>query len=510
MSETKSTKATKEPQQPRTKNKLGYILALILGLIIVSVIAFYFIYMGINHAGRWQQVESGSIGYTVFDQTDFIVLRNKDDIEETFFSERYATNQYRLDIQNYDYLIVHYEYVMTESGFYKSLGDARINEITSDGVAKISVSYRNRYFTRAYYDLYGEQEEYVLFEGKKGSFDQIQKLEISGAKLSDSDEPEPDEPYDYISTGDFIHSTTEHDLELEDALIFSEYQAFQDYVVKIRGFEFGTARDQYDFDKYDYAIVPIIQGDCGGRIEKVGLYSVENGIAKVVAEMYGTCGPCAPEYNYYAVPIPAGQANGVELEYEIVNTYHCDPDVAYKPVIYLYPTKVTNVSVKLGAPEKLLVSYPTYIDGWKVEAQPDGNLKDLQTGRGLYSLYYEANNTTTHGLHSTGFVVKGEDTATFLEAKLAELGLNDREAEEFIIYWLPQMQGNAYNYIYFATGAEASKNMPLEVSPAPKTSIRINMEWKALDAPIEVKPQVLPKTPTRDGFTLVEWGGTIL
>ena len=52
--------------------------------------------------------------------------------------------------------------------------------------------------------------------------------------------------------------------------------------------------------------------------------------------------------------------------------------------------------------------------------------------------------------------------------------------------------------------------MPLNVTPAPETVIRINMEFKALDAPIQVKEQQLPETPIRKGFTLVEWGGTIL
>ena len=31
----------------------------------------------------------------------------------------------------------------------------------------------------------------------------------------------------------------------------------------------------------------------------------------------------------------------------------------------------------------------------------------------------------------------------------AQLGLNREEANEFIIYWLPQMQDNAYNLISF-------------------------------------------------------------
>ena len=98
----------------------------------------------------------------------------------------------------------------------------------------------------------------------------------------------------------------------------------------------------------------------------------------------------------------------------------------------------------------------------------------------------------------------------FLEEKLAQLGLTDREAEEFIVYWLPKMQNNPYNYVYFETTDEVAANMPLDVTPAPDTILRINMEWKALDAPIEVKQQNLPATPIREGFTLVEWGGTIL
>lgn len=163
----------------------------------------------------------------------------------------------------------------------------------------------------------------------------------------------------------------------------------------------------------------------------------------------------------------------------------------------------------MGATEKLLVSYPTYIDGWHVKAQPNGNLTDLDTGRGLYSLYYEAENTVS-GMHDEGFVFEGKDTVAFLEEKLAQLGLTDREAEEFIVYWLPKMQDSPYNYVYFETTDEVAANMPLDVTPAPDAIIRINMEWKALDAPIEVKQQNLPATPIREGFTLVEWGGTIL
>ena len=106
-----------------------------------------------------------------------------------------------------------------------------------------------------------------------------------------------------------------------------------------------------------------------------------------------------------------------------------------------------------------------------------------------------------------GFVVKGNQTIQFLEEKLAVLGLNERESEEFIVYWLPKLQKNEYNYIRFATLEEINNNMPLELSIEPDTLIRVLMQYKPLDKYMEVKEQELV-TPDRNGFTVVEWGGT--
>ena len=178
-----------------------------------------------------------------------------------------------------------------------------------------------------------------------------------------------------------------------------------------------------------------------------------------------------------------------------------------KPIIYLYPEKETEVSVKVGYPEKLTVTYPKYENGWDVMAKPNGDLIDIKTGRNLYSLYWEGKNTSAKETNE-GFLVKGEDTAKFLEEKLAILGLTEREAEEFIVYWLPQMQNNKYNFIRFETKEEIDENMPLNITPTPNTVIRVVMEFKPLDNKIEIKEQSLPETPVREGFTVVEWGGT--
>ena len=187
-----------------------------------------------------------------------------------------------------------------------------------------------------------------------------------------------------------------------------------------------------------------------------------------------------------------------------------DPDepVDYKPIIYLYPVEDTEITVKLGKPNNLTVTYPIYNNGWTVIAKPDGTLIDKNTGRKLYSLYWEGKHTEPINMNE-GFVVKGEDSVKFLEEKLAILGLNDKEAEEFIIYWLPKLQENKYNYIRFASMDEINKNMPLEFSKEPDTIIRVLMQFKALDKPIEVKEQKL-ETPNRVGFVVVEWGGSII
>ena len=172
---------------------------------------------------------------------------------------------------------------------------------------------------------------------------------------------------------------------------------------------------------------------------------------------------------------------------------------ALKPIIYLYPTEETQVNVQLGNKERITCSYPKYTTGWNVIAQPNGDLKDIDTNKSLYSLYYESNNVVEFKVEKDGFIVKGEDSAEFLEEKLKILRLTDREAEEFIIYWLPKLEANKYNYIRFATREE--------ITPEPDTTIRILMEYKGLENPIEVEEQSLEKTE-RKGFVAVEWGGT--
>ena len=115
-------------------------------------------------------------------------------------------------------------------------------------------------------------------------------------------------------------------------------------------------------------------------------------------------------------------------EYKNIKKYGTPYNPSYisfeKPIIYLYPTEETEISVKLLKDENLTCSYPKYQDEWNVLAQPNGDLKDLKTNRKLYSLYYESKCPKASKVESDGFILKGQDTVEFLEKKISYFRIN--------------------------------------------------------------------------------------
>ena len=176
-----------------------------------------------------------------------------------------------------------------------------------------------------------------------------------------------------------------------------------------------------------------------------------------------------------------------------------------KPVNYLYPETELEVTVSLDYDGELTCVYPALdADGaWTVTAAPDGTLTD-GSGQTYNYLYWEGAGDAAYDF-SEGFCVPGADTAAFLEDALAQLGLTRREANEFIIYWLPRMEPNPYNLISFQ-GTAFTDHAVLTITPEPDTLLRVFMAWQPLNAPVEIPAQEL-SAPERTGFTVVEWGG---
>ena len=183
-------------------------------------------------------------------------------------------------------------------------------------------------------------------------------------------------------------------------------------------------------------------------------------------------------------------------------------DVIYKPVIYLYPTQKENISVNINYEGNLFVTYPTYDNGWKVTAYPDGRIVNSKDNREYSYLFWEGIETEIFEYDmTTGYVIKGEDTLTFLQNKLEEIGLLPNEYNEFIVYWLPKMINNKYNLIHFATDEEYANRISLDIIPTPDSVLRVFMVFKDIEEYIPIEPQDI-KSFERNGFTVVEWGGT--
>ena len=174
-----------------------------------------------------------------------------------------------------------------------------------------------------------------------------------------------------------------------------------------------------------------------------------------------------------------------------------------KPVIYLYPEQGEEVSVRLDYDGKLTCTYPEYDNGWHVTAAPDGRITD-ENGQEYNYLYWEGETEQEYDF-SEGFCAAGEDTAEFLEDALDRLGLTRREANEFIVYWLPRMEQNEYNLISFQSEAYTD-HARLSIQPEPDTVIRVFMAYKPVENEQEIPEQTLA-APERSGFTVVEWGG---
>ena len=163
--------------------------------------------------------------------------------------------------------------------------------------------------------------------------------------------------------------------------------------------------------------------------------------------------------------------------------------------------------MKLTVDGKLTCTYPAYDKGWdSFTAYPDGTLV-FPDGKEYYCLYWEGIQNMECDF-TRGFCVKGTDTAAFLEWALAEQGLTPREANEFIIYWLPRMEQNPYNVISFQTEAY-TEGAVLEITPNPDSLLRVFMAYYPSDEAVEIPAQAF--TPfERVGFAVVEWGGSEL
>ncbi len=178
-----------------------------------------------------------------------------------------------------------------------------------------------------------------------------------------------------------------------------------------------------------------------------------------------------------------------------------------KPIIYLYPPESTEVIVKIKNSELITVSYPPYVkSGWRLIAHPNGTIMDYDNKEYSY-LFWEATGNT-HYIIQQGYVVHRDDLVDFLREKLTMFGLIPREYNEFIVYWYPILCKNEYNSICFFC-EEYERDFELSIEPKPDEILRVFMIYQKADMNTVLEPPKEPNPISRNGFTVIEWGGQL-
>ena len=187
------------------------------------------------------------------------------------------------------------------------------------------------------------------------------------------------------------------------------------------------------------------------------------------------------------------------------NTFQGNGVGVYKPNIYLYPVDDTQVSVTFERAELLTVTDPPYENGWLAEAHHDGTLE--VNGQSFGYLFYESLTDPNDYQTDEGFVIPADTREAEFNRILTEYGLNDTEIRDFCKFWCEKLDEGCDYAMYPQTDDTLDKTMPLDISPAPDSKLRI---WFAF-----VKNGTPGNTPDterfdRTGFTAVEWGGFFL
>jgi hypothetical protein len=296
-----------------------------------------------------------------------------------------------------------------------------------------------------------------------------------------------------------------------------------------RGVQLYTFRNQnnpWNKDEYDKKITFAVELNTDRHESRSSVDRIVGGATVPVP---------IPTFEQYVVQHPVlvfkdpwGRWVGIgEIDYPVL-TGGCG-----KPVIYLYPPKATDVTVSFVNPIQFNIDIPTYQNGWRVRAYPDGTLKDLQpqvtdctaidatrlgseyaarscaTGTYPY-LYWAGAVKASYPTAPEGWIIARAEVADFLSKKLTLMGLNEKERTDMESYWVPQLMKKDVPYyrISFFQTATMSAFIPMKVTPSPDTVFRVFLDWTPLTSEpgVPLPPQHL--TPLiRDGFTLVEWGG---
>lgn len=428
-------------------------------------------------------------------ETKLLVIVESDENDSLVYSANIKKSEYYLFVG--ESLSVDYEYYPTDASdidFSWLSSDSSIvstnnNKITGNKIGKATITLKNNKIgcnVDEDYECYDTSTATIYVVNNKISFEYLDNNEYKKSyEISDSGHS------DYISE---ISKTGDYD-DVRNA----KYE--KDYYIRVS----FTSPDSVTYTNDDLKISTKNIGATNVTYSYIGKdEKIENAYLYKVTYTFNESKANTENHSDTTFTLPDGSTSIFRIYSE--EAYYCYN--ACKPVLYLYPSKTTNVSVKLKFPSYITTSYPKYNNGWSFKVDPNGNITDI-FGKSYYALYWDEKYYVSKDKaidFKTGFYVESANAIEFLEEKLSYIGLNDRERNEFIMYWLPILEKNGKNLVYFELTEERESNNKLNISPTPDSLLRVIIHVKKVDKKVNIKEQTLIPF-NRYGFSAIEWGG---
>lgn len=295
-----------------------------------------------------------------------------------------------------------------------------------------------------------------------------------------------------------------------------EFNAFKDKISKLESD--GRILDSYsadypvvDFSKYRVDLTLLYKSNCNVdfSFRLMTVYTKYNIIWQAYNGDYdddSLVNAIAVGVSYVIFP----KDSAFTISSTLVNYENHNPNmgggyVAKKPIVYFYPEKEMDLSVKFVDEERLITTYPKYNDGWNIHLNEDGTFTNGNSDREYYALYFDEISNYKCDFKE-GFYVTKDNAISFLEEKMDYIGYNNHEVDEFIMYWLPVLENNKNSIVYFEQTEERNEESPLEFSTNPDALIRTIIHIKKVDEEVSIPEQQLVHYE-RNGFVVTEWGG---
>ncbi len=181
-----------------------------------------------------------------------------------------------------------------------------------------------------------------------------------------------------------------------------------------------------------------------------------------------------------------------------------DSMVVKKPNIYIYPTQIEQLQIKVLFLQggRIINSEPLYENGWNISVDTSGTINNK-----FRYLFYECKLPNRFQTNK-GWLVARNDLTLFFNENMKKFGFNDVEIKDFIEYWIPILTKYQYYLIYPQKTDIINQLLELQISKEPDSIQRLYYLFKGVNMD-EIgnlqEPQI--SEFTRKGFAVVEWGG---